>query len=199
MLKVALTGGIGSGKTLVGDYLQELGAVVIDSDELARNVIERGTAGFEQVVSTFGDEILSNGEIDRTKLAQQVFENEEKRKKLESIIHPLVRQAAELAIKDLAPDQIVVNEIPLLFETQGAKRFDFVITVETSMEIRITRLKERGMKDYEISKRISAQASDEQRASIADVVLKNDGSPEELRKIVERLWFEELVPRSRKI
>lgn len=199
MLKVALTGGIGSGKTLVGDYLQELGAVVIDSDELARNVIERGTAGFEQVVSTFGDEILSDGEIDRTKLAKQVFENEEKRKKLESIIHPLVRQAAELAIKDLAPDQIVVNEIPLLFETQGAKRFDFVITVETSMEIRITRLKERGMKDYEISKRISAQASDEQRASIADVVLKNDGSPEELRKIVERLWFEELVPRSRKI
>lgn len=199
MLKVALTGGIGSGKSLVGDYLQELGAVVIDSDELARNVIERGTAGFEQVVSTFGDEILSNGEIDRTKLAQQVFENEEKRKKLESIIHPLVRQAAELAIKDLAPDQIVVNEIPLLFETQGAKRFDFVITVETSMGIRITRLKERGMKDYEISKRISAQASDEQRASIADVVLKNDGSPEELRKIVERLWFEELVPRSRKI
>ena len=199
MLKVALTGGIGSGKSLVGDYLQELGAVVIDSDELARNVIERGTAGFEQVVSTFGDEILSNGEIDRTKLAQQVFENEEKRKKLESIIHPLVRQAAELAIKDLAPDQIVVNEIPLLFETQGAKRFDFVITVETSMGIRITRLKERGMKDYEISNRISAQASDEQRASIADVVLKNDGSPEELRKIVERLWFEELVPRSRKI
>ena len=199
MLKVALTGGIGSGKSLVGDYLQELGAVVIDSDELARNVIERGTAGFEQVVSTFGDEILSNGEIDRTKLAQQVFENEEKRKKLESIIHPLVRQAAELATKDLAPDQIVVNEIPLLFETQGAKRFDFVITVETSMGIRITRLKERGMKDYEISKRISAQASDEQRASIADVVLKNDGSPEELRKIVERLWFEELVPRSRKI
>ena len=199
MLKVALTGGIGSGKSLVGDYLQELGAVVIDSDELARNVIERGTAGFEQVVSTFGDEILSDGEIDRTKLAKQVFENEEKRKKLESIIHPLVRQAAELAIKDLAPDQIVVNEIPLLFETQGAKRFDFVITVETSMGIRITRLKERGMKDYEISNRISAQASDEQRASIADVVLKNDGSPEELRKIVERLWFEELVPRSRKI
>lgn len=199
MLKVALTGGIGSGKTLVGDYLQELGAVVIDSDELARNVIERGTTGFEQVVAAFGDEILSNGEIDRAKLAQQVFENQEKRKILEAIVHPLVRQAAESAMKQLPPDQIVVNEIPLLFETQGAGRFDFVITVETSMAVRIARLKERGMKDYEITKRISAQASDEERASISNAVLKNDGFPEELQSQVERLWFEELVPRSRKL
>lgn len=195
MLKVALTGGIGSGKSAVGEMLQELGAFVIDSDELARSVIERGNPGFEQVIAAFGDEILSSGEIDRAKLAAEVFQDETKRKRLEEIIHPLVRQAATELMKKLSSDTVVVTEIPLLFETNGAARFDYVISVQVNEEMRRTRLKERGMKDYEISQRIAAQATDEQRASIADVVLENNGTLEELSDKVHSLWLNELQSR----
>jgi dephospho-CoA kinase len=198
MLKVALTGGIGSGKSLVGEYLEELGAVVIDSDELARSVIERGSPGYEEVLAVFGDEILSEGEIDRKKLAARVFSDEPARKQLEAIIHPRVRETAEKLTRNLGADAIVVNQIPLLFETDGAKRFDYVITVECAEGIRVERLKERGMKEYEISKRMQAQASDEQRASIAHFVLKNEGSVDELQRAVQDLWRNQLEPRAAK-
>jgi dephospho-CoA kinase len=198
MLKVALTGGIGSGKSLVGEYLEELGAVVIDSDELARSVIERGSPGYEEVLAVFGDEILSEGEIDRKKLAARVFSDEPARKQLEAIIHPRVRETAEKLTRNLGADAIVVNQIPLLFETDGAKRFDYVITVECAEGIRVDRLKERGMKEYEISKRMQAQASDEQRASIAHFVLKNEGSVDELQRAVQDLWRNQLEPRAAK-
>ena len=195
MLKVALTGGIGSGKSLVGEYLEELGAVVIDSDELARSVIERGSPGYEEVLAVFGDEILSEGEIDRKKLAARVFSDEPARKQLEAIIHPRVREIAEKLTRNLGADAIVVNQIPLLFETDGAKRFDYVITVECAEGIRVERLKERGMKEYEISTRMQAQASDEQRASIADFVLKNEGSIDQLQREVQKMWESQLLPR----
>jgi dephospho-CoA kinase len=195
MLKVALTGGIGSGKSLVGEYLEELGAVVIDSDELARSVIERGSPGYEEVLAVFGDEILSEGEIDRKKLAARVFSDEPARKQLEAIIHPRVRETAEKLTRNLGADAIVVNQIPLLFETDGAKRFDYVITVECAEGTRVERLKERGMKEYEISKRMQAQASDEQRASIADFVLKNEGSIDQLQREVQKMWESQLLPR----
>ena len=195
MLKVALTGGIGSGKSLVGEYLEELGAVVIDSDELARSVIERGSPGYEEVLAVFGDEILSEGEIDRKKLAARVFSDEPARKQLEAIIHPRVREIAEKLTRNLGADAIVVNQIPLLFETDGAKRFDYVITVECAEGTRVERLKERGMKEYEISKRMQAQASDEQRASIADFVLKNEGSIDQLQREVQKMWESQLLPR----
>jgi dephospho-CoA kinase len=198
MLKVALTGGIGSGKSLVGEYLEELGAVVIDSDELARSVIERGSPGYEEVLAVFGDEILSEGEIDRKKLAARVFSDEPARKQLEAIIHPRVRETAEKLTRNLGADAIVVNQIPLLFETDGAKRFDYVITVECAEGIRVDRLKERGMKEYEISKRMQAQASDEQRASIADFVLKNEGSIDQLQRAVQDLWRNQLQLRAAK-
>jgi dephospho-CoA kinase len=198
MLKVALTGGIGSGKSLVGEYLEELGAVVIDSDELARSVIERGSPGYEEVLAVFGDEILSEGEIDRKKLAARVFSDEPARKQLEAIIHPRVRETAEKLTRNLGADAIVVNQIPLLFETDGAKRFDYVITVECAEGIRVERLKERGMKEYEISKRMQAQASDEQRASIADFVLKNEGSIDQLQRAVQDLWRNQLQLRAAK-
>jgi dephospho-CoA kinase len=198
MLKVALTGGIGSGKSLVGEYLEELGAVVIDSDELARSVIERGSPGYEEVLAVFGDEILSEGEIDRKKLAARVFSDEPARKQLEAIIHPRVRETAEKLTRNLGADAIVVNQIPLLFETDGAKRFDYVITVECAEGTRVERLKERGMKEYEISKRMQAQASDEQRASIADFVLKNEGSVDELQRAVQDLWRNQLQLRAAK-
>jgi len=198
MLKVALTGGIGSGKSLVGEYLEELGAIVIDSDELARTAIERGSPGYEDVLAAFGDEILTEGEIDRKKLAERVFSDESARKQLEAIIHPRVRETAEKLTRNLGADAIVVNQIPLLFETDGAKRFDYVITVECAEGIRVERLKDRGMKEYEISTRMQAQASDEQRASIADFVLKNEGSIDQLQRAVQDLWRNQLQLRAAK-
>lgn len=195
MLKVALTGGIGSGKSTVGELLHELGAYIIDSDQLARLVIERGQPGYDAVVAQFGDEILTAGEIDRTKLAAAVFNDESKRKLLESIIHPLVRQAAAEQMKKLPADAVVVNEIPLLFETDGAGRFDFVISVQVDEDKRRERLRERGMKDYEISQRISAQATDVQRASISDAVLDNNAELEHLAVAVRKLWVEQIQPR----
>jgi dephospho-CoA kinase len=196
VLRVGLTGGIGSGKSSVGEALQELGAIVIDSDELARNVIERGTPGYEQVVAEFGDEILTSGEIDRAKLAAQVFNDETKRKNLESIIHPLVRKAAEELSKNLPSDAIVVNEIPLLFETNGASRFDFIISVSVQEKIRVARLKQRGMKEYEIAQRVAAQATDAQRASISDVVIENNGSLDDLTAQVNEIWTKYLLPKA---
>ena len=196
MLKVAVTGGIGSGKSAVGEILEELGAVIVDADELARTVIERGNSGYDQVIATFGDEVLTSGEIDRAKLAGLVFSDPELRKKLEGIIHPLVREAAEEIMKSAPSGSVVVNEIPLLFETNGAKRFDFVIAVQTPMELRIERLSQRGMKLYEIEKRIAVQASDQERASIANVIVVNDGSLDQLRSKVEELWFTQLQPKA---
>jgi len=196
VLKVAVTGGIGSGKSAVGEILQELGAVIIDSDELARTVIERGSPGYDQVLAAFGDEILTAGEIDRAKLAGLVFAGPELRKRLEGIVHPLVREAAEGIMRSIPAESVVVNEIPLLFETDGAKRFDFVIAVQAPIELRIERLTQRGMKQYEIEKRLAAQASDEQRASIAHAVVVNDGSIEALRAKVEDLWFGQLKPKA---
>jgi dephospho-CoA kinase len=196
VLKVAVTGGIGSGKSAVGEILEELGAVIVDADELARTVIERGNSGYDQVLAAFGDEVLTSGEIDRAKLAGLVFSDPELRKKLEGIIHPLVREAAEEIMKSAPSGSVVVNEIPLLFETNGAKRFDFVIAVQTPMELRIERLSQRGMKLYEIEKRIAVQASDQERASIANVIVVNDGSLDQLRSKVEELWFTQLQPKA---
>ena len=196
MLKVALTGGIGSGKSKVADFLDELGAYVIDSDQLARDVVERGTPGYEAVLAAFGDGILTDGEIDRAKLAEIVFKDAAARATLESIIHPLVRDAAEKMVKSLPADAVVINQIPLLVETDGAKRFDFVITVSADEGVRRRRLIERGMKDYEITKRLAAQVNDAARETIAHSVVRNNGSIDELRQVVEELWRLELLPRS---
>lgn len=198
MLSIALTGGIGSGKSLAGEFFQELGAVVIDSDQLAREVIERGTEGFDEVLSRFGDEILNGGEIDRAKLAEIVFKDERARRDLEEIIHPRVREAAMRIAARVPSDGVVINQIPLLFETKGAGRFDFVITVSADLELRKARLNERGLKSYEIERRISAQATDEQRESIASFVIRNNGSVEELERAVVELWEREILPRIRK-
>ena len=195
MLSVALTGGIGSGKSTVAEIFEELGAIVIDSDQLAREVIERGTSGYDAVLSRFGDSILKEGEIDRSALGAIVFADEEARKDLEAIIHPLVRERSEKIASRAGDSQIVINQIPLLVETSGAKRFDFVITVEADLEIRRERLRARGMKDYEISRRISAQASDEEREAIANIVITNNGSLDELTREVERVWDSELKSR----
>ena len=140
MLVIGLTGGIGSGKSLAAQYFAELGALVIDADQLARAAIERGTSGFDEVVSIFGDSILDNGDINRRALGELVFKDPSRKLELEAIIHPFVRSEFEAAVESLTGDQRLVYEIPLLYETNAADRFDLVITVESELDIRIQRL-----------------------------------------------------------
>ena len=190
MRVIALTGGIGCGKSLAAEYFADLGATVIDADQLARAAIERGSAGFDQVVSIFGDSILKNGDIDRRALGELVFKEPSSKVKLENIIHPWVRQEFEEAVASLKADETLVYEIPLLFETGGQDRFDIVVTVESSMENRVSRLRARGLHISEIEARIAAQATREQRESVADFLIENDGSEDELLRKVENIWDE---------
>jgi len=197
MLIVALTGGIGSGKSLAGKYFAELGALVVDSDELARSAIERGSEGFDEVIVTFGDEVLTDGLIDRAKLAAVVFAEPEKRLKLEKIIHPKVRAAFENLVANSRAGSVIVNQIPLLVETDGANRFQYVITVSASEEVRRERLLSKGFSNHEITKRIAAQVSDRQRENIADAVLTNDRDRDFLLRQVENLYETVLLPKAR--
>ena len=197
MIKVALTGGIGSGKSAAGDFFEDLGAVVVDADQLSRDVIERGTDGFDELVATFGDEILTNGILDRSKLGQIVFADPAARKTLEAIIHPRVAEAFDEIIEDSPEDAVIIYQIPILVETKGQDRFDYVITVEATLENRISRLKNRGLKGYEIEARMKAQATDEQRAEIADLIFKNDGDLDSLLRQVENVYEDVLLPRAR--
>jgi len=190
MLIVALTGGIGSGKTTVGDIFSELGAVVIDSDQLARAVLERGSKGFDLVLAKFGDAILRNGELDRSLLATLVFNDSQKRSELESIIHPLIRQNFAEIISNLPRESIVINQIPLLFESKGAYKFDHIITISAPEELRIERLKNRGLGFSDIKKRIEAQANDLERESISNSIIRNDKDESHLRDQVESIWLE---------
>jgi len=157
--------------------------------------MERGTDGFDEVVAQFGDEILTGGDIDRAKLAQIVFKDESARRKLEAIIHPKVRELAAKIASRVPSDGVVINQIPLLFETKGAGRFDLVISISSSLEVRRERLIERGLKSYEIDQRIGAQATDEDRASISNLVIENNGTVEELEKAIRELWEREIMPR----
>ena len=197
MFIVALTGGIGSGKSAAGDFFEDLGAVVVDADQLASEVIERGTDGFDELIATFGDEILTNGILDRSKLGSIVFGDPAELKKLEAIIHPRVSEAFAEIIEESPSDSVVIYQIPILVETAGRERFDYVITVEASLETRISRLKERGMKGYEIEARIKAQASDADRAKIADAVFNNDGDLDQLLRQAENIYEDVLLPRAR--
>jgi dephospho-CoA kinase len=197
VIKVALTGGIGSGKSAAGDFFEDLGAVVVDADQLARDVIERGTEGFDELVATFGDEILTNGILDRSKLGQIVFADPDARKTLEGIIHPRVAEAFDEIIEDSPDDAVIIYQIPILVETKGQDRFDYVIAVEASLENRISRLKNRGLKGYEIEARMKVQATDEERAAIADLVFNNDGDMDQLLRQVENIYEDVLLPRAR--
>jgi dephospho-CoA kinase len=197
VIKVALTGGIGSGKSAAGDFFEDLGAVVVDADQLARDVIERGTDGFDELVATFGDEILTNGILDRSKLGQIVFADPNARKTLEEIIHPRVAEAFEEIVQSSPADSVIIYQIPILVETKGQDRFDYIITVEATLENRTARLKNRGLKSYEIDARMKAQASDSERAAIADAVFKNDGDLDQLLRQVENIYEDVLLPRAR--
>ena len=188
MRVIALTGGIGCGKSLAAQFFAELGALVIDADQLARAAIERGSQGFDEVISFFGDSILNNGDIDRRALGELIFKDPEAKKKLESIIHPFVRHQFEEAVASLKSDENLVYEIPLLVETGAQDRFDIVITVESELENRIARLRQRGMHISEIEGRIASQATREQRVAVADYLIENDGTEDELLRQVENIW-----------
>ncbi|CAM8632208.1 dephospho-CoA kinase [Candidatus Planktophila dulcis] len=196
MLVVALTGGIGSGKSTVAQNFAELGALVIDADQLARMAIERGTDGFADVLLRFGDEVILNGDIDRKKLAEIVFSDEKARKDLESIIHPRVQALFAQAVADLELDDILIYEIPLLVETGAAEKFDYVVTVESDIELRKARLLKKGLYISQIEKRMASQASEEARTAIANAVIRNDGDEDSLLRQVENLWESVLLPQS---
>ncbi len=188
MLVVALTGGIGSGKSTVGQMFQDLGAIVTDSDQLAREVVERGTTGFDQIIAAFGDEVLKNGDLNRAFLAELVFKDPAKREQLEQITHPMIRKAFAKIVESVKSDSIVVNQIPLLVESKHDYKFDHVITVSASQEVRIERLINRGMSLTQINQRLQAQSSDIQREQIADSIIRNEGSQAELLSEVEKVW-----------
>jgi dephospho-CoA kinase len=195
VLRIGLTGGIGSGKSTVSALLADRGAVVIDADRIAREVVEAGTPGLAAVVEAFGERVLrDDGSLDRPALAGIVFADPEARKMLDGIVHPLVRaRAAELA--GAAPDgSVVVHDVPLLVETGQAASYDVVLVVQADPEVRVRRLVQRGLSEEDARARIAAQATDEQRRAVADVVLDNDGTPAELGEQVDRFWAERVAP-----
>jgi len=194
MLLVALTGGIGSGKSLAADYFAACGAEILDFDQLAREVIERGSVGFDEVVARFGDEVLREGSLDRTLLAEIIFGDAKARRDLEEITHPKIRARFDEIVAALGPEAILVSQIPLLVESAHTYPFDFIVTVGAEVDTRRARLIKRGMKGYQVEQRMQAQATDQERAIIADMVLLNQGSEDELLRQVENLYQERLYP-----
>lgn len=195
MLRIGLTGGIGSGKSTVSALLAAKGAVIVDADRIAREVVERGTPGLAAVVEEFGPEVLTaEGDLDRPALAAVVFADPAARRRLDGVVHPLVRaRAAEVAAA--APDgAVVVHDVPLLVETGQAGSYDLVLVVRAEPETRVARLVRRGLTEDDARARIAAQATDEQRAAVADVVLDNDGTESELAAQVDRFWTERVEP-----
>ena len=190
MLRVGLTGGIGSGKSEVSRRLAAHGAIVIDADLLAREVVAPGTDGLAEVAEVFGPEVLSaDGYLDRPTLGARVFGDDEARRRLERIIHPLVRARAHELEAAAHPDAVVVHDIPLLVETGQNDDFDVLVVVDAPDDVRVQRLASaRGMSADEARSRIAAQATREDRLAAADHVVSNDKSLATLDVSVARLW-----------
>lgn len=189
-VRVGLTGGVASGKSTVSACLAELGAVVVDADLLARQVVAPGTDGLAEVVAEFGPGILGpDGALDRPALGALVFADETRRRALEAIIHPRVRAAGAELERSAAPEDVVVHDIPLLVETGQAQAFDVVVVVDTPVEEQVRRMVEhRGMTEADARARVSAQATREQRLAAADVVIDNTGTLADLRRRVDEVW-----------
>lgn len=191
-VRVGLTGGIASGKSTVSAILAELGAVVIDADVLAREVVARGTPGLEAVVAEFGPGLLTpEGDLDRPAMGALVFGDAEARKRLEAIIHPLVHQRSAQLEAEAPAGAVVVHDIPLLAEVGRAGTFDAVVVVDAPAELQVSRMVEdRGWSREEAESRIAAQASREDRLAIATHVVDNTGTLDELRRRVEQVYAE---------
>ena len=201
MLKIGLTGGIASGKSVVAGRLKERGAVLVDADALAREVVEPGTEGLERIVAEFGAEMLDGGgRLNRPRLGEAVFGNPERLAALNAIVHPLVRARAA-AITAAAPDDaVVVQDIPLLVETGQGAAFHLVVVVDAPDDVRLQRMQElRGMTAEAALSRMAAQATREERLAGADVVLDNSSTVEHLLDQVDRLWDGRLVPFARNL
>lgn len=191
MIRVVVTGGIGSGKSEVTRLFDELGAVVVDADVLAREVVAAGTAGLEEIVRTFGSDLVGeDGELDRPAMGRRVFADPTARTQLEAIIHPRVRRRADEIERDVAEDAVVVHDIPLLVETGQADRFDAVVVVDVPEELQVQRLAGRGMSEEDARSRIRAQASRDERLAVADYVIDNTGRREDLRPQVAEVFSE---------
>lgn len=190
VLRTGLTGGIGAGKSTVATRLVERGAVLVDSDVIAREVVEPGTEGLAAIVEAFGRDVLdADGRLDRPALAAVVFADAGARRTLDGIVHPLVRARSDEIVAAAAPDAIVVQDIPLLVEGGMAPAFPLVVVVGVDAEERVRRLvSARGMAEQDARARIAAQATDEQRRAVADVWLDNSGDPEDTRRRVDALW-----------
>ncbi|MGW4488459.1 dephospho-CoA kinase [Amycolatopsis sp. NPDC004368] len=196
MLRVGLTGGIGAGKSTVANRFAEHGAVLVDSDRIAREVVEPGTPGLAALVEAFGEDVLAaDGSLDRPALAAKAFADDESRKRLNGIVHPLVGKRTAELMAEAADDAVIVHDIPLLVEGNLAAAYHLVVIVDAPVEIRVRRLVEvRGMAEADARARIRAQATDEQRRAAADVWLDNGGAQDAVLAEVDALWADRLVP-----
>ena len=192
MLRVGLTGGIGSGKSEVSRRLVSLGAVLVDADAVAREVVEPGTPGLAAVAREFGEEILRpDGGLDRDRLGAIVFADDQRRERLNAIVHPLVGERMRELVEDTPADAIVVYDVPLLTENDLAGLYDLVVVVDAPVEEQVRRLTElRGMTEEAARARIAVQATRERRRAVADRVIDNSGTIESLAAQVDELWAE---------
>jgi dephospho-CoA kinase len=195
MLRIGLTGGIGAGKSTVSAAFDECGGIIVDGDVIAREVVEPGTEGLAALVEAFGDDILlRDGALNRPALAAKAFVDDEQRTKLNGIVHPLVGRRREEIIAAVSEDAVVVEDIPLLVETGMAPMFPLVVVVHADEETRVERLIKRGMDEADARARIAAQASEEQRRAIGDVLLGNSGSQGELVERARDVWYQRVLP-----
>jgi len=196
VLRIGLTGGIGAGKSTVAATLTELGAVVIDADQIAREVVEPGTEGLAEVVAAFGEQVLdADGALDRPALGRVVFGDDAKRRQLNAILHPRIGARTAELVAEADDDAVVVHDVPLLVENGMGAAFALVVVVDAPVDVRVTRLADtRGMTVEDARARMAAQADEAARRAAADVWLDNAGAAGALREQVERLWNERLVP-----
>ena len=195
MLRIGLTGGIGAGKSTVSAAFNDCGGVIVDGDVIAREVVEPGTDGLKQLVEAFGEDILlPDGRLNRPALAAKAFVDDEQRTKLNSIVHPLVGARRMEIIESVPDDAVVVEDIPLLVETGMAPMFPLVVVVTAPEEIRVERLIKRGMDEKDARVRIASQAPEDQRRAIADVLLDNSGSADDLVERARELWHQRVLP-----
>lgn len=195
MIRIGLTGGIGAGKSTVSAAFSECGGIIVDGDVIAREVVEPGTEGLAALVDAFGrDILLPDGALNRPALAAKAFVDDEKRQLLNGIVHPLVARRREEIIAAVSDEAVVVEDIPLLVETGLAPMFPLVVVVHADEETRVERLIKRGMDEKDARARIAAQASEEQRRAIADVLIDNSGSQGELVEHARDIWYQRVLP-----
>ncbi len=196
MTTIGLTGGVGSGKSTVARLLANRGALVIDADAIAREVVAPGEPALAEIAATFGGEVLTpDGHLDRPALAALVFNDDSAREALNAITHPRIGARSAELLATAEPGQVIVHDVPLLVENNLAAAYDLVVVVEAERDVRLARLADRGMPRDEAVRRMASQATDEQRREVADVVIANNGDLASLAVKIDQLWSERISPR----